>query len=157
MLAVYGPRSWFCHIAKKQFFDQIWCFFYNKNKILTILFIVKYEKLTLYWTVFSVFGAIISRFFAWSNEEKNKPKQQSMHAQVLSLCIEQTANTYKLMRASERWLKIIEPNLNSQDWLIKTHLINSLLLTELMFLLCYQELFSIKLGPILDSSLFTYG
>ncbi len=25
-LAVYGPHSWFCHIAKKHFFDQIWCF-----------------------------------------------------------------------------------------------------------------------------------
>jgi hypothetical protein len=28
---------------KKQFFDQVWCFFYNKNKILTIL-LVKNEK-----------------------------------------------------------------------------------------------------------------
>ncbi len=26
MLAVYGPHCWFWHKAKKQFFDQIWCF-----------------------------------------------------------------------------------------------------------------------------------
>ncbi len=31
-------------------------------------------------------GPIISRFFASSNEEKNKPKQQRVHALVLSLC-----------------------------------------------------------------------
>ncbi len=36
---------------------------------------------------FTVVGAVISRFFACSNEEKNKPKQQRVHALVLSLCI----------------------------------------------------------------------
>jgi hypothetical protein len=35
-----GPTLGFDTKAKKQFF-------YNKNKILTILFIVKYEKITL--------------------------------------------------------------------------------------------------------------
>ncbi len=31
--------------------------FYNKNKIIAILFMVKYEKITLQWTVFCVVGA----------------------------------------------------------------------------------------------------
>jgi hypothetical protein len=30
-LAVYGPKSWFGHRAKKQFFDQIWCFLQLKQ------------------------------------------------------------------------------------------------------------------------------
>jgi hypothetical protein len=34
-------------------------------------------------------GPIISRFFACSNEEKNKPKQQSVGALFLSLSMEQ--------------------------------------------------------------------
>ncbi len=58
MLAVYGPHSWFWHKAKKQF--SFWpnlVFFYNKNKILTILFIVINEKITRNWRVFSVVGA----------------------------------------------------------------------------------------------------
>jgi len=33
-------------------------------------------------------GPIISRFFACSNEEKNKLKQQRVCALVLSLCVE---------------------------------------------------------------------
>ncbi len=33
--------------SKETVFDQMWCFFYNKSKILTVLFIVKYEKITL--------------------------------------------------------------------------------------------------------------
>ncbi len=48
MLAVYGPHSWFCHKAKKHFLDKILMFFYNNNKILTILFTVKYEKITIF-------------------------------------------------------------------------------------------------------------
>ncbi len=59
--------------------------FYNKNKILTILFIVNYEKITLLWWVFRVVGAHNQQVFASSNEEKNKPKQQRLHALVLSL------------------------------------------------------------------------
>ncbi len=46
VLAVYGPHLWFFHIAKKQFLIKFGVF-YNKNKILTIIFIVKYEKITL--------------------------------------------------------------------------------------------------------------
>jgi hypothetical protein len=63
MLAVYGPHSWFEHKAKKQIFDQIWCFFYNRNKILTVFFIVKYEKITLFDEFLVLLGPIISRIF----------------------------------------------------------------------------------------------
>ncbi len=35
----------------------------------------------------ALFGPIIGRFFACSNEEKNKQKQQRVRALVLSLCI----------------------------------------------------------------------
>jgi hypothetical protein len=49
--------------------------FYNKSKILTILFIVKYEKITLFDVFLVLLGPIISRLFACSNEEKNKQKQ----------------------------------------------------------------------------------
>ena len=52
------------------------CFFYNKSKILTILFIVKYEKIKLFDEFLVWLGPIISRFFACSDEEtkinKNK-------------------------------------------------------------------------------------
>jgi hypothetical protein len=44
--------------------------FYNKRKILTILYIVKYEKITLFDEFLVLLGPIISRFFACSNEEK---------------------------------------------------------------------------------------
>ncbi len=44
--------------------------FYNKSKILTILFIVKYEKITLFYEFLVLLVSIISRFFACSNEEK---------------------------------------------------------------------------------------
>jgi hypothetical protein len=57
----------------------------NKNKILTILFIIKKSTLTDEFLVLS--GPIISRFFACSNEEKNIPKQQRVCALVLSLCL----------------------------------------------------------------------
>ncbi len=52
-----GPTLGFDTKQRNSFFDQIWCFIYNKNKILTILFIVKYEKITLESRVFSVVGA----------------------------------------------------------------------------------------------------
>jgi hypothetical protein len=42
--------------------------FYNKSKILTILFIVKYEKITLFDEFLVLLGPIFSRFFACSNE-----------------------------------------------------------------------------------------
>ncbi len=44
--------------------------FYNKNKILTILFMVKNEKTHFYDEFLVLLGPIISRFFACSNEEK---------------------------------------------------------------------------------------
>jgi hypothetical protein len=43
---------------------------YNKSKILTILFIDKYEKITLSDEFLGLLRRIISRFFACSNEEK---------------------------------------------------------------------------------------
>ncbi len=46
--------------------------FYNKSKILTILFIVKYEKITLFDEFLVLLGPMISHFFACSNEEKTK-------------------------------------------------------------------------------------
>ncbi len=52
------------------FFWSNLVFFYNKSKILTILFIVKYEKITLFDEFLVLLGHIISRFFACSNEEK---------------------------------------------------------------------------------------
>jgi hypothetical protein len=70
VIAVYGPHSWFWHKAKKQFLDQIWCFFYNKSKILAILFIVKYEKITHFDEFLVLLGPIISSFFACLNEGK---------------------------------------------------------------------------------------
>ncbi len=85
MFAVYGPRSWFLHKAKKQFFWSNLVFFYNKNKIFTILFIVKYEKITLKWWVFSVVGAHNQQVFGMFKWGKNKPKQQMAHALVISL------------------------------------------------------------------------
>ncbi len=60
--------------SKKQFFDQIRCFFYNKSKILAVLFIVKYEKITLFVEFLVLLGPIISRCFAFSNEEKKFKK-----------------------------------------------------------------------------------
>ncbi len=44
--------------------------FYNKSKILTILFIVKYEKITLFDEFLLLLGPITSRFFACLNEGK---------------------------------------------------------------------------------------
>ncbi len=44
----------------------------------------------------------------------------------------------------------MKPNLSNKGWLIKTPFNNSLLLTELLFLVCHQKLFSNKLGFILD-------
>jgi hypothetical protein len=74
--AVYGPHSWFWHKAKKQFFDQI----YNKSKILTISFIVKYEKNTHFDEFLVLLGPIISM-----HVQMSKKKQQRVLALVLSL------------------------------------------------------------------------
>ncbi len=68
-------------------------FFYNKSNILTILFIVKYEKITLFDEFLVLLGPIISRFFACSNEEKNKQKQ---HSSLISM-----PNLYSLPTAAK--------------------------------------------------------
>jgi hypothetical protein len=83
-----GSALGFWHEAKKQSLDQIWCF-YNKSKILTILLVVKYEKITLE-EFLVLLGPIISRFIACSNEEKNKQKQKKGLALVLSLWLHYT-------------------------------------------------------------------
>jgi hypothetical protein len=62
--------------------------FYNKSKILPILFIIKYEKITLFVEFLVLLGPIISSFFACSNEEKNNQNQQRVLALVLPLWIE---------------------------------------------------------------------
>ncbi len=49
-------------------------FFYNKSKILALLFIVKYEIITLFDEFLVLLGSIISRFFACSNEDKKYTK-----------------------------------------------------------------------------------
>ncbi len=77
MFTVYGPHSWFWHKAKKQFLDQIWRVFSNKSKILTMLFIVKYEKITHFNEFLVLLGPIISSFFCMFKWGKiNKQKQQ---------------------------------------------------------------------------------
>ncbi len=72
MFAVYWSHSWFWYKAKKQFLDQIWCFFYNKNKNLTILIIVKYEKITFFDAFLVLSGPIISRVFCMFKWGKNE-------------------------------------------------------------------------------------
>jgi hypothetical protein len=42
-----GPTLGFDTKQRNSFFKSNLVFFYNKNKILTILYIVKYEKITL--------------------------------------------------------------------------------------------------------------
>jgi hypothetical protein len=66
--------------------------FYNKSKILAILVIVKYEKIALFDEFLVLLGPIISSFFACSNEEKNKQKQQRVLALVLSLWKKSTSH-----------------------------------------------------------------
>jgi hypothetical protein len=65
-------------------------FFYNKSKILTIIFIVKYEEITLFDKFLVLLGPMISRFFACSNQEKiNKQKQPRVLALVISQWVQQ--------------------------------------------------------------------
>jgi hypothetical protein len=59
--------------------------FYKKSKILTICFIVKCEKIARFDEFLVLLGPIISRFFACSNEGKNKQKKQRVLALVLYL------------------------------------------------------------------------
>ncbi len=66
-----GPTLGFDTKQRNRFFFIKFGVFYNKNKILTILFIVKYEKIILFDEFLVLLGPIISRFFECSNEEKN--------------------------------------------------------------------------------------
>ncbi len=62
MLAVNGPRSCFWHKAKKQFLDQIWCFFTIKTRFWQhFSWLNKRKSHLLMFLV--LFGPIISRFF----------------------------------------------------------------------------------------------
>jgi hypothetical protein len=65
-----GPTLGFETKQRNSFLVKLVFFFYNKSKILTILFIVKYEKITLFVEFLVLSGPIINRFFACSNEEK---------------------------------------------------------------------------------------
>jgi hypothetical protein len=86
-LLFMGPTLDFDTKQRNSFLIEF-CVFYNKSRILTILFIVKYEKITLFDEFLVLLGPIISRFFAGSNEEKiNKQKQQRVLALVLSMWI----------------------------------------------------------------------
>jgi hypothetical protein len=78
-----GPTLGFDTKQRNRVLIKFGGFFYNKSKILTILFIVKEEKITLFNEFLVLLGPIISRFFAFSNEEKNKQKQQRVLALVL--------------------------------------------------------------------------
>ncbi len=57
-----GPTLGFDTKQRNSFFDQIWCFD-NKNKIVTVLLIVKYEKITLFDVFLVLLGPIIIRVF----------------------------------------------------------------------------------------------
>ncbi len=70
--------------SKETVFWSNLVFLYNKSKILTILFIVKCEKITLFDKFLVSLGPIISRFFACSNEEKTKGACSSPISMVIS-------------------------------------------------------------------------
>ncbi len=83
-LLFMGPTLGFDSKQRNSFLIKF-AVFYNKSKILTILFIVKCEKITLFDEFLVLLGPTISRFFACSNEENNKQKQQRVLPLVLSL------------------------------------------------------------------------
>ncbi len=88
-LLFMGPPLLVVTQSKKTVSYQIWWFFNNKSKILTILFTVKYEKITLFDDFLVLLRPIISRFFCMFKlqmRKKNKHKQQRVLALVLSLC-----------------------------------------------------------------------
>ncbi len=96
--------------------------FYNKSKIMTILFTVKYEKITLSSEFLVLSGPIISRFFImfkWG--EKIKQKQQKVLALVLSLWGKRTGKFkvfYQIFLQkffSPAWLASL-PSRSSSDW-----------------------------------------
>ena len=57
-----GPTLGFDTKHRNSFLIKFGGFFYNKSKILTILFIVKYVKITLFDEFLVLLGPIISRF-----------------------------------------------------------------------------------------------
>ncbi len=63
-----GPTLGFDTKQRNSFLIKLGVF-YSKSKILTILFIVKYEKIILFDEFLVLLGPIISRFFACSNAE----------------------------------------------------------------------------------------
>jgi hypothetical protein len=63
-----GPTLGFDAKQRNSFLIKFGVFFYNKSKILTLLFIVNYEKITLFDEFLVLLGPIICRFFARSNE-----------------------------------------------------------------------------------------
>jgi hypothetical protein len=75
--------------------------FYNKSKILTILFIVKYEKITHFDELLVLLGPIISRFFACSNEEKQKTKGAFYSPISMMACIFKAAKQNCLTYSSK--------------------------------------------------------
>ncbi len=70
VLAVYGSPLLVLTKSKETYFWSNLVGFYNKCKIVTILFLVNYEKITLIDKFLVLLGPIINRFFACWNEEK---------------------------------------------------------------------------------------
>ncbi len=62
--------------------------FYHKSKIRTVLFIVKYDKITLFDEFLVLLGPIISRFLACSNEEKINKNNKGCCSSPISMCCE---------------------------------------------------------------------
>ena len=82
-----GPTLGFDTKQRNSLLIKFGVFFYNKSKILTLLFIVKYEKITLFDEFLVLLGPIICKFFECSNEEKNKQKEQ--------LCVNTKSGAHK--------------------------------------------------------------
>jgi hypothetical protein len=72
---------------------------------------------------------------------------------VSDIDIEQNCKYLQTNARNKETIKIWKKNLSNKDWLNKTTFNIPWLLNEWSFLLCYQKLFSNKLGFILDSSL----
>jgi hypothetical protein len=121
LFAVYGPHSWLWLEAKNRFFIKFGVF-YNKSKILTILFIVKYETITLSSEFLVLSGPIISTVFLHVQMRKKiKQKQQRVLALVLSLWGKRTKK-FKVFHQiflqkffSPAWLASL-PSRSSSDW-----------------------------------------
>ncbi len=75
-LLFMGPTLGFYAKQRNSFLVKLGVFFYNKSKILTILFIVKYEKITHFDEFLVLLCPLISRFLACSNEEKINKKNK---------------------------------------------------------------------------------